>query len=86
MPTDKKNWHGRTSWVPNLTLIGKGGEAQGPENYKFWQKRGISADFHSKMVTIYTRAIPIRDSNRFDSLCESIRIDSFSKKIDLSIH
>jgi len=28
-------------------------------------------------------SIPIRDSNRFDSLCESIR---FVKKIGLSIH
>ena len=53
------------------------GWAQGPENYKFWQKRGISADFHSKMVTIYTRAFQFAiriDSIRYANRFESIRL------------
>ena len=36
--------------------------------------------------TCFQYSIPIRDSNRFDSLCESILIDSFCKKIGLSNH
>jgi len=40
--------------------------------------------FAARLVCIYypssNASIPIRDSNRFDSLCESIRIDSFRKK------
>jgi len=42
----------------------------------------ISTDFTTKTryELSFNGPFPIRDSNRFDSLCESIRIDSFCKK------
>jgi len=44
----KKNWHGRTSWVTNLTLIGKGGEHRGPKITNFGKSVAFRQIFTTK--------------------------------------